>query len=70
MPRVGSQAVWVILSCASPSRSSIPVGGSMPLFLAYARAIKGKSYKVETLKSDKSLYTAWSRNPIKPKIFL
>ena len=70
MPKVGSKTVWVILSCASPFRSSILVGGSMPLFLAYARVIKGKSYKVETLKSDKSLYTAWSGNLIKPKFFL
>ena len=50
MPKVGSQRVWVILSCASPFRSSILVGGSMSLFLAYARAIKGKSYKVETFE--------------------
>ena len=50
MPKVGSKTVWVILSCASPFRSSILVGGSMPLFLAYARAIKGKSYKVETVE--------------------
>ena len=50
MPRVGSQAVWVILSCASLSRSSILVGESMPLFLAYVKAIKGKSYKVETFE--------------------
>ena len=50
MPKVGSQTVWVILSCASSSRSSILVERSMPLFLAYARAIKGKSYKVETFE--------------------
>ena len=50
MLKVGSKIVWVILSCASPFRSSILVGGSMSLFLAYARAIKGKSYRVETVE--------------------
>ena len=57
MPKVGSQTVWVILSCVSPSTSCIPVGGSMPLFVAYARAIKRKSYKVETFEiSQVTLY--------------